>query len=378
MSGDDVLRSATSPTEAELARLTESPGWAELAAHATAPAPTELTALLARAPGRRAPRRWPIAAALAAAAIALLVLWPTAETPLTTNESPPSATTSAGDVLLLDGTLTALNPSIAVEGNATLVVDTVSAAGLEIGLLAGRAVFEVDPQGDARALRVVCDDVWVEVTGTRFLVAREDGEVHIAVERGSVNVAWSGTTVALAAGERWVRPAPPPPPAPSAPTVATPPPAPPQATGAAPNPAPAHEPPAGADAARAWTRLLDERDAGAPWGEQLAALEVFLASWPDSPLRSEAALLRLEILADAAPPELAVTAIDAWLKTDPPATTAARARLLRALVQHERLGDCVAALPDYAWASERAGGEVRARAETGLARCVEQLATAEP
>jgi transmembrane sensor len=79
----------------------------------------------------------------------------------------------------------------------------VGPSAVSVKLTEGMARFSVTPNA-RRAFRVMATDVNVTVLGTVFTVALEPAGVRVAVERGSVRVAWPSGQRDLAVGETFV------------------------------------------------------------------------------------------------------------------------------------------------------------------------------
>ncbi len=375
------LRARTSPTSDELRRLKEPVSPEALAglARATTPLPHELLALRHRL-AQPAPRGRPAwAPALAAAALsALLALgwWglpeappavvaspvvspvvspvmsspepsPLAEAPAEQAASPEPASTLAAAApspapraapepigaptpLLLSAEPAALNPSITYTGQGEARLLVRGADGAVLALDRGRIQLEVDPLGAERHLTVIAGDVTVEVMGTIFAVEREGERVSVDVTRGRVRVRDGSGARELGAGERWA----------------------------------SHPDPA--DAPRIYAALTARAAAGERSDALWSELSRFAATYADSPLASEAELLRLSQQSEALPPEQVVSELDAWLARWPGAPGASEAHWLRATLLRGKLGDCQRAAPSYA---VLAGGQgPRAEAAKGWLR----------
>jgi hypothetical protein len=365
----DELRAATAPTEDEVRRVSADPSWIAAARDATVPDAGAVRRLLARPrPARpRAPWALGLAGVAVAAALAAVLLRPAPPPPVEAIDTPVLA--EGAVVVLFAPEAAFVTPDVEVTGDATLRVTDLVDDGATVDLLAGHARFEVDPAGARRHLMVTARDVTVTVTGTRFSVDVTGPAVRVVVERGSVRVDGAHGSVALGAGDSWVQPVAPATDEPAAPEPKRlAPTAPPEAPVAA---APVDG--SAAEAARAWSAVLDHRDAGAAPADLLPEVEAFLVTHPGGPLGEEAALLRLELLVGTSSPEIVLQAVNAWIADGPRPAAEARGRLIRAFLLHERQGDCVAALPDYAWAMEAGSPDVAARARVGLQACVAGL-----
>ncbi len=381
----DALEPA--PEELEGLRPEPAPAWC---AEATAPTEVEVARLVARAgAARRRPRQvwaWALAAALLLLGVMHLV-------PIGPTGPDPGATASLAQGALHFG------PSITVVGDGEIEVLRSDERGTALALLEGSATFEVDPQGEGRHLEVHAADVRVEVTGTRFTVALEDGRVRVEVERGSVRVHRPGDSFALGAGEHWSastwelaqlepRPAELPAalPEPRAPSPETPAPkaedpslgpqplAPPELTkqlSHIPDLSPQGEGSHEAERrspAEAWAELLARRSSTEPEA-MLSALERFMAEHDDPTLAAEASALRLDLLAEQLPGEEVMPELDAWLTDHPDHARSLEIELLRATVAREQLGDCTLALPSYERVARKASGALQANAQAWAEHC---------
>ena len=192
-----VLTDSLEPRPEELDGLRPpcAPTWC---AEATAPSEAELARLVAHAAGPRATpslARARLAWALMAASILLAVLHlvPTPGDPV-----PPTGATAQ-----LDGTLLRFGPSVTVSGQGAIEVIRSDEQGTVLALLTGQALFEVDPTGQRRQLTVRAGEVRVEVTGTRFMVRKDQARVSVEVSRGSVRIHRPSGSLTLSAGEHW-------------------------------------------------------------------------------------------------------------------------------------------------------------------------------
>lgn len=301
---DPRIAQLLQPTPAERAPVLED---RELSAMRVRLQPTTMERRSLR-PRRLPRRRWPVMAVAAVALLALGLAW----------SQRPIDLPSVGEIAVLstvDGQV--LTPAAVATGAGTLVVEARSERGARVRLDEGRAVFEVDPRGEGRALVVVAGEVEVSVTGTRFSVARDGEQVHVRVERGAVAVQWPGGARNLRAGERWSGPVP----AVSvveavpAPEVASrepaaveavplkpvPPKTVPPKTGSAKTGSaePRPDPTTARSAARAWARVLDGVDSGVAPERTVSAVDAFLAAHATSPLHFEARWLRARTRVEA-------------------------------------------------------------------------------
>lgn len=150
------------------------------------------------------PPRWPwaVGAGLLAAAVAAVLLRPepvVAPERVVPVSTPPVVSTAPAHhepppLSFRDGSRVFLD-----DRDSDVVVETVGPSLTETVLRRGGARFDVVPNPD-RQFRVDAGLVSVEVLGTEFTVRRDDDEVHVAVLRGSVAVAWPGGRAVLEAG----------------------------------------------------------------------------------------------------------------------------------------------------------------------------------
>ncbi len=385
----DWVVDATSPTEDELERLEQplEPGLLEGCADVTAPSQAEVDGLVRRlrsAPSP-SPRPWlrPLPALTAVAAVALLalLLWPASYPPV------------GVPIELADGELLELGPSIDLVGPATLVV----VARGRVELQQGRLTAEVDPLGKQRELAIDSGALTTVVVGTRFVVSRSPDRETVAVERGRVRVQTPMGESSLGAGESltWPEPVemvnaqpasertpaegpePAPEPAPEPVALATP---------AARRPEPAPEPDEPPEVAELMSRI-EVAELGPPLDvlhferiqkelkmntapiTTLRLTETFLSRHPDSALAREATIIRLELLAQTAPPRDALSELDRWLAAHPEDPQFLALLELRADTARDGLRDCRGALPGYRVLATRARGERRARAQAFRGLC---------
>ena len=102
------------------------------------------------------------------------------------------------------------SPSTITVGDAHVTLDAESAVVMPRGgssestavLERGAAWFAIAPRTN-RQFVVVAGDAVVRVIGTKFRVARSEERVTVEVERGLVDVTFQGTTVKIAAGDKW-------------------------------------------------------------------------------------------------------------------------------------------------------------------------------
>ncbi|MEM9190490.1 MAG: FecR family protein [Myxococcota bacterium] len=101
----------------------------------------------------------------------------------------------AVEVTLPDGT------HVVAEANTQLVRVKQESREVSLRLDRGHASFDVTPDPD-RVFIVWARDIEVRVVGTRFTVARTDGEIAVGVEHGAVDVRRGAHVERLRAGER--------------------------------------------------------------------------------------------------------------------------------------------------------------------------------
>jgi hypothetical protein len=156
--------------------------------------------VVATPPPAATPRRWvryAVGAGLAcAAAVALVLLWPSGQAPshdlpsrVSTAESP--TTVSFGDA------------EITVEPESTLVLAGTPARGVDIVLEEGSATFAVAPRAGRPPFIVHAGAADIRVVGTRFTVSRSGDVARVDVTHGEVEVVAHGRRVLLRAGGSW-------------------------------------------------------------------------------------------------------------------------------------------------------------------------------
>ena len=139
------------------------------------------------------PRRWIAAGVAAAAAVAMVAMWPQSEPAADTMglaaivEPAPAASwpaipsMPAAAVALADGSTATLHDGARIELGAPAGDDIL------IEQSVGRVHYDVR-SGLPRTFTVVADDVQVVVLGTAFWVTRDDASVRVTVEHGRVAV----------------------------------------------------------------------------------------------------------------------------------------------------------------------------------------------
>ncbi len=399
---------AVTPTDEEVERLRNPLDGAllEACADATTPTSGEVEALVRRlASGpERAHTVGPVFVWAGVAAVAALLL--VALLPGSQNRWP-----EPGAVVALSDRPLRLGPSIELTGRG----DVRFGAPGHLDIVEGTVRATVDPTGRDRALTIASGPVSASVVGTVFSVAWDGERAEVAVERGRVRYVSPDEARLLGAGDSAAWPAdaglaaaPPATPMPrlspvpepeQAPTVArattspatspiTTAPVPPASSAGAP-PHPEPEPVAvlapsdDADPApdvlpddvRNFTRIQESIEMNSAPATTLRLTELFLARHPDSELAEEATILRLELLAQAAPPRQALSALDAWISEHPDHAQFLRLLEMRADVARNGLQDCRVALPSYRVLAEKARGsrKARARAFRGLCAVSEGL-----
>jgi hypothetical protein len=94
----------------------------------------------------------------------------------------------------------------------------------------------------------------------------------------------------------------------------------------------------------------------------LRLTELFLQRHPDSPLAEEATILRLELLAQTAPPRQAMAALDGWLSAHADHAQFLPLLEVRANLARNGMQNCRTALNSYRTLAKRARGARKARA----------------
>lgn len=392
----DWVVDAVSPTDDERERLEQpvDPALLGGCADVTSPSADEVASLLRRLRQADAPsplgwlRPAPVLCAVAALLVAALLLWPSPYPPI------------GVAIELAEGELLELGPSVDLVGPATLVV--VERGRVE--LLDGRLAAEVDPEGRQRTLAIDSGALTTVVVGTRFVVTRVRSRETVAVERGRVRVATPEGDLLLGAGEELTWPEPvevtasAPSTLPSLDLAPQTPAEPPQEPGPEPvavltaptrlppvEPAP-EEPPAARvlppgvliaelgpeiepDDVRDFGRIQEALEMNTAATSTLVMTERFLAKHRDSSLAAEARIIRLELLAQTAPPRDAISDLDRWLAANPDDPQFLRLLELRADTARDGLRDPRGALPGYRVLATRARGERRARAQAFRGLC---------
>lgn len=174
-----------------------------------------------RPPARRLPGR-ALLGTLAMAASAS-VLWLTLAKPPTiepatpasavSEPSPATGSTPTRSLAAHDGSRVATTsaPVEVAVGDSVLTIFAESVVqvhgddrrGWQIELHRGEVGCRVAPRGQRPPFVVHAGDTTVTVVGTRFKVARVDGQARVSVEEGLVRVARGGREVLLHAGESW-------------------------------------------------------------------------------------------------------------------------------------------------------------------------------
>ena len=113
---------------------------------------------------------------------------------------------------------------------------------------------------------------------------------------------------------------------------------------------------------RNFTRIQESIDMNSAPATTLHLTELFLQRHPDSPLAEEATILRLELLAQTAPPRQAMAALDGWLSTQVDHPQFLRLLEVRADLARNGMQNCRAALASYRTLATRARGARKARA----------------
>ncbi len=385
----DAVVDATEPTDAEMDSLLAHRPW-------TAPVRTSRPMVLGG-----------LGVAAAASALAMVIA----------TSAPQTAVQSIGygpvamDLHMeraLDGQVVELGPSIAMSGEATVVLDQANEAGTTLTLLEGRAHFDVAPNGEWRDLAVDADGVIVQVHGTVFDVIRDGDDVRVEVERGRVSVTWDSHEVFVTTGQAWDRPQA------EVATVWTPPfdegvamdlpEVQPQPVVRVQEAAPegvaddvvaqlmAVEPEQVVEEVRDEGMATDEEPvfriregsadhelaqvlalqaSGINTAELLVETDQVLGRHRGSGVGTELELVRLQTLARVDPSLAAVEMAD-WLDGNSGASRAPLVRFERARVNHRSLGRCASALRDYRELADRAD-DIGARAAAGAGLCAAEL-----
>ncbi len=297
-----------------------------------------------------------------------------------------------------------LGPSIAMSGDATVVLDQANEAGTTLTLLEGRAHFDVDPNGEWRDLAVDADGVIVQVHGTVFDVIRDGDDVRVEVERGRVSVTWDSREVFVTTGQSWDRPTTEvaavwTPPSDEGLSVDLP------SVQAQPVSSGQQAPPEGVaddsvvdavpmelaeavdegigtdeepvfrvregSADHELAQVLALQASGIGAADLLVETDQVLGRHRGSGVGTELELVRLQTLARVDPNLAAVEMAD-WLDANPGASRAPLVRFERARVTHRALGRCASALRDYRELADRAD-DIGARAAAGAGLCAAEL-----
>jgi len=151
---------------------------------------------------RHSPRRWWLAAPLAAAAIFAVVL--IVHTPARPNrdEGPTRVVSEASSSSVSLG-----DAHIALEPHSAIVMDS-HAGAPNVLVEHGAAWFAVEPRGSRPPFVVIAGDMRVRVIGTRFRVARDAERIEVVVDHGIVEVGYHGELVRVTNGQHWSSDAP--------------------------------------------------------------------------------------------------------------------------------------------------------------------------
>jgi transmembrane sensor len=146
------------------------------------------------------PRRWPRyvagAALVAAAAAALVVLWPNGKP--ATHDLPSRVATAASPTTVSFG-----DAEIEVAPQSTMMLAGTPARGVDIMLEDGSATFAVAPRKGRPAFVVHAGAADIKVVGTKFTVTRSGDIVRVVVAHGEVEVVAHGRRELLLAGDSW-------------------------------------------------------------------------------------------------------------------------------------------------------------------------------
>lgn len=151
-------------------------------------------------PASRARGRWVpwLAAAGAAAAVVLVILFAIDRDPAAAPSTPSSIATPVGG-----SSRFTVGDAIIDAGSDTRVEVTSGATGVALALARGSVDCDVAPRAGRPPFRVIAGDVAVEVVGTRFTVTRTSSGVRVDVARGKVRVTGPSGERFVTAGETW-------------------------------------------------------------------------------------------------------------------------------------------------------------------------------
>lgn len=405
LSADPSASDATAPSDREVSALLGglTPPPVELLRAATAPTPAEIARLRPRpAP---APRRWPLATAAAMAAGLMLSFGAWAQF------SHGPVDVPVGVVTELDGPVQ-LGHDVTLDGEALVLVHRADRSGTVVELLVGHVTLDAVGEPDAIPVALVAGPLSLNLQDGAVSVQRASAAAFasVQVERGAVTAdTGCGPWRALDAGHvlhaQDVRaefrthcmglvrtvPAPSlelppevlhaslplaPPPAPERVVVRAPAPEPPSPEVLAldepePEPAPAEPVLDGNEMAQSFARILGHVEArDVPSAALLGEMELFLERYPGSALASEVEVRRLELLADGNP-QVAVREIEAWLAEHGNHPRSVEVQYLRATVYRDRLHDCASASDSYRVVASLGSSAQRSKAERYLLLCEE-------
>ncbi|MEJ7603210.1 MAG: FecR family protein [Kofleriaceae bacterium] len=145
-------------------------------------------------------RWWPwLAAPLLAAAAAIAIF-------LAVRDTSPQHVAEERSRMVTNATPSALSFGdvyVALDAASAIEMRRASAQRQSVVLERGGAWFTVGERGKRPAFQVLAGDTTVRVVGTRFRVARSDEHVTVEVARGTVEIAFRGSTFQIRGSQRW-------------------------------------------------------------------------------------------------------------------------------------------------------------------------------
>jgi hypothetical protein len=411
LSADPSASDATAPSEREVSALLGglTPPPVELLRAATAPTPAEIARLRPRpAP---APKRWPMASAVAMAAGLMLSFGAWAQF------SHGPVDVPVGVVTELDGPVQ-LGHDVTLDGEALVLVHRADRSGTVVELLVGDVTVRSVGEQDAQPIALLAGPLSLDLHAGGVSAQRASAAAFasVQVDEGLVTAdtgcgPWRSLESGHVLQPQDVRaefrtncmglvrtvPAPSlelpsevlqaslpmvPPPRPER-VVRVPEPEPepvPQEILALDEPEPPAEPEPlldGNEMAEAFARILGHVESqDVPAAALLGEMELFLSRYPGSPLASEVEVRRLELLADGNP-QVAVREIEAWLADHGNHPRSVEVQYLRATVYRDRLHDCDSARDSYQVVASLGSSAQRSKAERYLLLCEEARAQPE-
>ncbi|MCL4224797.1 MAG: FecR domain-containing protein [Myxococcales bacterium] len=142
-----------------------------------------------------------VGALVAAAAIAVIAVWPAGPTGgggLRASDLPSRVATAAAPTTVSFG-----DAEITIAAQSTLVLAGTPAHGVDIVLEQGSATFAVAPRRGRPPFHVHAGAVDIRVVGTRFTVTRSGDAARVDVAHGEVEVVAHGRRELLLAGSSW-------------------------------------------------------------------------------------------------------------------------------------------------------------------------------